>query len=176
MNDKTDAPEAQDAPEAVETDVSNINAYERVVIAAREARRLNEAVRSSSKELRRRVTDVAWERLMEGKVNFTYGEVPIVEEDFEFPELKEDEEGIEAPDLLASMPAAPAEKSQTEDEDEDEDAVEDAGEADDEEDDEDDNGDADFEGADDLDEDEIADFDGDDEDDDLDEDDDDLDR
>jgi len=51
--------------------------YELVMIAAREARRLNESARASGKELKRRVTDVAWERLQDGKIKYTYSEEPL---------------------------------------------------------------------------------------------------
>jgi len=51
--------------------------YELVMIAAREARRLNESARAVGKELRRRVTDVAWERLEGGKIRYTYSDEPV---------------------------------------------------------------------------------------------------
>jgi DNA-directed RNA polymerase subunit K/omega len=54
--------------------------YELVMIAAREARRLNERARASGKELKRRVTEVAWERLEHGDIHFTYGELPYEDE------------------------------------------------------------------------------------------------
>ena len=54
--------------------------YELVMIAAREARRLNERARASGKELKRRVTEVAWERLVQGDIHYTYGELPYEDE------------------------------------------------------------------------------------------------
>jgi DNA-directed RNA polymerase subunit K/omega len=54
--------------------------YEMVMIAGREARRLNELARTNGKELKRRVTEVAWERLQTGKVYFSYQEPPREDE------------------------------------------------------------------------------------------------
>jgi|GEM_PF-1070417 len=51
--------------------------YELVMIASREARRLNEVARANGKEIKRRVTEVAWERLLEGKIHYVYGEPPV---------------------------------------------------------------------------------------------------
>jgi DNA-directed RNA polymerase subunit K/omega len=70
--------------------------YELVVIASREARRLNERARAGGKELKRRVTDVAWDRLVNGDINYTYGELPYEDEPLPPPptptmEIPEDE-------------------------------------------------------------------------------------
>ena len=65
-------------PEVI--DLEAMSKYELVMIAAREARRLNDRARASGKELKRRVTEVAWERLQDGKIKHTYGEVPYEEE------------------------------------------------------------------------------------------------
>ena len=63
-----------------------MNKYEMVLIAAREARRLNELARLSGRELKIRPTFLAWDRLKEGKIKFTYepekfeSEEPVIEE------------------------------------------------------------------------------------------------
>jgi DNA-directed RNA polymerase subunit K/omega len=49
-----------------------MNKYEMVLIAAREARRLNEVAKLSGRELRVRPTTVAWDRLTQGKIQHTY--------------------------------------------------------------------------------------------------------
>ncbi len=49
-----------------------MNKYELVVIASREARRLNDIARMHGRELKRRPTKLAWERLGQGKVKYTY--------------------------------------------------------------------------------------------------------
>ncbi|HYV51455.1 MAG TPA: DNA-directed RNA polymerase subunit omega [Dongiaceae bacterium] len=61
-----------------------MNKYEQVLIAAREARRLNDVAKLSGRELRVRPTTVAWERLTQGKIKHTYepeaGEPPRPED------------------------------------------------------------------------------------------------
>ena len=61
-----------------------MNKYEMVLIAAREARRLNDVAKLSGRELRVRPTTVAWDRLGQGKIKHTYepesGEPPRLEE------------------------------------------------------------------------------------------------
>ena len=49
-----------------------VNRYEKVVISAREARRLNEVARISGRELKIRPTALAWTRLVAGKIKFSY--------------------------------------------------------------------------------------------------------
>lgn len=49
-----------------------MNKYEMVLISAREARRLNELARLSSRELKLRPTLLAWQRLEQGKIKYTY--------------------------------------------------------------------------------------------------------
>lgn len=49
-----------------------VNKYEECLIAAREARRLNDLAKNNGRELKRRPTQLAWERLSERRVNFTY--------------------------------------------------------------------------------------------------------
>ncbi len=51
-----------------------MNKYEMVVIASREARRLNDVARSYGRELKRRPTILAWERLHDGKIKYTWEE------------------------------------------------------------------------------------------------------
>lgn len=51
-----------------------MNKYEMVVIASREARRLNDVARSYGRELKRRPTLLAWERLHDGKIKYTWEE------------------------------------------------------------------------------------------------------
>jgi DNA-directed RNA polymerase subunit K/omega len=67
-------------------DLDERSRYELVMIAAREARRLNDAARINGKELKRRVTKVAWERLLEGKIAFTYDD-PAPEGEADIPDL-----------------------------------------------------------------------------------------
>jgi DNA-directed RNA polymerase subunit K/omega len=49
-----------------------VNKYEMVLISAREARRLNEIAKLSGRELKVRPTTIAWDRLSQGKIQFTY--------------------------------------------------------------------------------------------------------
>jgi DNA-directed RNA polymerase subunit K/omega len=51
-----------------------MNKYEMVIIAAREARRLNDVARSYGRDLKRRPTILAWERLHQGKIKYTWEE------------------------------------------------------------------------------------------------------
>lgn len=72
--------------------------YELVMLAAREARRINDMARLSGKEVKRRVTHLAWERLLQGKIKFTYSDEPLPEpkitpplrRDLELAELMEE--------------------------------------------------------------------------------------
>lgn len=77
-----------------------MNKYEMVLIAAREARRMNDIARLSGSEFTVRPTTVAWQRLMDGKLDFTYEPV------------KHEPKPVEAPDLTAAAAetaaAAPA--------------------------------------------------------------------
>lgn len=58
-----------------------MNKYEMVLIAAREARRLNELAKLSGGELKIRPTTLAWSRLTSGKIQYTYEpEAPQPEE------------------------------------------------------------------------------------------------
>jgi DNA-directed RNA polymerase subunit K/omega len=50
----------------------DVNKYEQVLIAAREARRLNELAKLNDRELKRRPTQLAWERLEQDLIKFTY--------------------------------------------------------------------------------------------------------
>ena len=52
--------------------LEGINRYEEVLIAAREARRLNDLAKNNGRELKRRPTQLAWERLQDHRVKFTY--------------------------------------------------------------------------------------------------------
>jgi len=49
-----------------------LNKYEMVLVAAREARRLNDVAKIAGRDLRVRPTIVSWERLHQGKIKFTY--------------------------------------------------------------------------------------------------------
>ncbi len=49
-----------------------MNKYEMVMIAAREARRLNDVAKLSGRELKRRPTALAWELLNTGRIKYTY--------------------------------------------------------------------------------------------------------
>jgi hypothetical protein len=49
-----------------------VNKYEMVLISAREARRLNEMAKLSARELKVRPTTLAWDRLTQNKIHFTY--------------------------------------------------------------------------------------------------------
>ena len=63
------------------TDQEARNKYELVMVASREARRLNELARASGKELKRRITEVALERLNDGKIEFVYTDEPFAPKD-----------------------------------------------------------------------------------------------
>ena len=52
------------------------NKYELAIIAAREARRLNEWVKRTGETLPGKVTAVALERVLRGEVPWEYGEYP----------------------------------------------------------------------------------------------------
>ena len=53
-----------------------MNKYEMIMIAAREARRLNGLARMTGRELKRRPTVLSWERLSSGKIKYTYEPEP----------------------------------------------------------------------------------------------------
>jgi DNA-directed RNA polymerase subunit K/omega len=58
------------------TPESRLNKYEMVVVAAREARRINEQARQQGREIKGRVTDVAMRRYLSGEVKYRYEELP----------------------------------------------------------------------------------------------------
>ena len=59
-----------------------MNKYEMVLISAREARRLNEGAKMAGREMIVRPTELAWDRMQDGKVKFTYeDETPEAEEE-----------------------------------------------------------------------------------------------
>jgi len=58
-----------------------MNKYEMVLISAREARRINEVARMHGRELRVRPTTAAWERLISGKIKYTYEAEPAPQEE-----------------------------------------------------------------------------------------------
>lgn len=49
-----------------------MNKYELIVIAAREARRLNAVAKLSGRDLKERATSIAWRRLKGDEIKFTY--------------------------------------------------------------------------------------------------------
>ena len=49
-----------------------MNKYELVMIAAREARRINDIARLAGRELKRRPTELAWDLLNTGRIKYTY--------------------------------------------------------------------------------------------------------
>jgi DNA-directed RNA polymerase subunit K/omega len=51
---------------------SDMNKYEMIVIAAREARRLNAVAKLSGRDLKERATSIAWRRLQGDEIKFTY--------------------------------------------------------------------------------------------------------
>jgi len=53
-----------------------MNKYEMVLIAAREARRINDVAKMAGRDLRMRPTTISWKRLQEGKIQFTYEPEP----------------------------------------------------------------------------------------------------
>ena len=53
-----------------------MNKYEMVVVAGREARRLNEMAHQQGRDLKGRVTDLAMARFLNGDVKFRYEETP----------------------------------------------------------------------------------------------------
>lgn len=56
------------------TPESRLNKYEMVVVAAREARRINEQARQQGREIKGRVTSVAMKRYLSGEVKYRYEE------------------------------------------------------------------------------------------------------
>lgn len=85
------------------------NKYEAVLVAAREARRLNELARFNDRELRRRPAALAWERMSEARVAYTYE--PDTSDDDKL-EITPATDEIETPDFNAEAKAeaeAPAE-------------------------------------------------------------------
>ena len=52
-----------------------MNKYILVVVAAQEARRINEAARQAGREIKERITEIALQRVLDGKVKY------VVEED-----------------------------------------------------------------------------------------------
>ena len=57
-----------------------MNKYEMIMIASREARRLNEIARLSGRELKERPTTLAWKLLTEGKIKYTYNPETLEEQ------------------------------------------------------------------------------------------------
>ena len=49
-----------------------MNKYEMVMIAAREARRINDIAKLAGRELKRRPTALAWDLLNTGRIKYTY--------------------------------------------------------------------------------------------------------
>ena len=67
-----------------------MNKYEMVLISAREARRLNEGAKLAGRELKIRPTELAWDRMQDGKVKFTYEDLDAeVEEEAEEEAVKD---------------------------------------------------------------------------------------
>jgi len=75
---------------------SDMNKYELIVIAAREARRLNAVAKLSGRELKERAVFIAWRRLQGDEIKFTYE-----------PESFESEEPLAAPPAPAPTPETP---------------------------------------------------------------------
>ena len=63
---------AEDADYAAGTPESRLNKYEMVIVAGKEARRLNELARTQGRELKRRVTHLAMDRFVRGEIKFKY--------------------------------------------------------------------------------------------------------
>ena len=82
------------------------NKYEAVLVAAREARRLNELARFNERELRQRPTTLAWDRMLGERVAYTYE--PDTSDD-DTLEITPATEEIEAPDFNKAEAEAPAE-------------------------------------------------------------------
>ncbi len=51
-----------------------LNKYEMVIVAAKEARRINELANQQQREIKGRITHVAMKRFLDGKVKFKYEE------------------------------------------------------------------------------------------------------
>ena len=84
-----------------------MNKYEMVLIAAREARRMNDIARLSGSEFTVRPTTVAWQRLMDGKLEHTYEPIKHEEKPVEAQPNDHglvggwEELGVGAPTLIA---------------------------------------------------------------------------
>jgi DNA-directed RNA polymerase subunit K/omega len=88
-----------------------MNKYEMVMIAAREARRLNDIARISGRDLKIRPTTLAWKLLHDGKIKYTFSSEPFDQET-----SLESIEGI--------VPPSPPPEVESEEEDESESEVE----------------------------------------------------
>jgi DNA-directed RNA polymerase subunit K/omega len=53
---------------------SKLNKYEMVLVAAKEARRLNDLARQQGREIRGRITEVALDRFLKGEVKYRYSD------------------------------------------------------------------------------------------------------
>jgi DNA-directed RNA polymerase subunit K/omega len=53
---------------------SRLNKYEMVIVAAKEARRLNDLARQQGREVKGRITQVAMDRFLGGDVKYKYEE------------------------------------------------------------------------------------------------------
>jgi DNA-directed RNA polymerase subunit K/omega len=51
---------------------SRLNKYEMVIVAGKEARRLNELARQQGRDIKGRVTHVAMRRFLEGEIQYKY--------------------------------------------------------------------------------------------------------
>ena len=65
-----------------------MNKYEMVLISAREARRVNDVARMVSRELKIRPTTLAWDRLLSGKIQYTYEAERFETEETEVEEVE----------------------------------------------------------------------------------------
>ena len=83
--------------------------YELCVIAGREARRLNELARLRNRKVKSPITLLAWKRLIDGKIHFTYDDIPT-DEQYSAPEIVDEMQETEFSeiDLGAIVPEAPA--------------------------------------------------------------------
>ena len=79
------------------------------MIAGREARRLNELARLRNRKIKSRISLLAWKRLQDGDIFFTYDDVPT-DEQYTAPEIVDEMQETEfnEADLGAAIPEAPA--------------------------------------------------------------------
>jgi len=77
-----------------------MNKYEMVMIAAREARRINDIAKLAGRELKQRPTDLAWDLLNTGRIKYTYN-AEVFDAEFDAAAKKAEEAAEEESEVKA---------------------------------------------------------------------------